>query len=136
MTFFTALVSAALVVAVLGEGFEAMVLPRRVTRRLRLTWLYYRGSWRLWREVARALSPGKRRQAFLSIYGPLSLLGLFGVWVLGLILGFAGLHWSLSTPLAGGDSFGDYLYFSGGTFFTLGYGDMTPSGPVGHVLAV
>jgi hypothetical protein len=31
---------------------------------------------------------------------------------------------------------GDYLYFSGVTFFTLGFGDLTPVGPLGKILAV
>ena len=34
------------------------------------------------------------------------------------------------------DSFATYLYWSGGTFFTLGYGDITPSTVFGRVLAV
>jgi hypothetical protein len=35
------------------DAFEAMVLPRRVTRRLRPTRLFYRVTWGLWSAVAR-----------------------------------------------------------------------------------
>ena len=79
------------------------------------------------------------REAFLSVFGPLSLLGLMITWVLGLIVGFALVHWSLGTSLHAPDAvptFGTYLYWSGGTFFTLGYGDITPLGMLGRTLAV
>ena len=55
---------------------------------------------------------------------------LFGTWAFGLVVGFALLHWSLHTPLtatAAGRSALSYGYFSGDTFFTLGYGDLTPT---------
>ncbi len=73
------------------------------------------------------------------MFGPLSLLGLLVSWVVGLIFGFALLHWSQGTPvhLPNEDhSFATYFYWSGGTFFTLGYGDITPSTVFGRVLAV
>ncbi len=83
---------------------------------------------------------GRRRGTFLSLYGPLSLLVLFSIWAVGLILGFALVQQSLDLPLGGavGDrlDFGDYAYFSGVTFFTLGYGDIVPSRPIGRALAV
>ena len=56
---------------------------------------------------------------------------------MGLIIGFALLHWSLGTALsASGAGFGDYLYFSGTTFFTLGYGDLVAAGRTGRALSV
>ena len=39
---------AALILLVLWEAFETIVLPRRVTRRVRLTRLFYRATWRPW----------------------------------------------------------------------------------------
>jgi hypothetical protein len=72
------------------------------------------------------------------LFGPLSLLTLFALWASGLILGFGLLQWSLGTGLNPGaeTGFGTYLYLSGVTFFTLGYGDLFPITPVGRVLAV
>ena len=62
------------------------------------------------------------------------------MWAAGLIIGFALLHWSLDTPLSftreANDSFVTYLYFSGTTFFTLGYGDLVPTGVGGRALDV
>jgi hypothetical protein len=134
-----ALASLAFILLVLLDGFETMVQPRRVTRPYRFTRFFYRNTWKLWRAVARHLAAGKRREAFLSLFGPLSLLGLFATWVLGLILGFGALHWSLSTELkdvTGRSELSTYLYLSGTTFFTLGYGDVTPTDTLGRALAV
>jgi hypothetical protein len=61
MTAAYALAGALLVLAVLVEAFEALVLPRRVTRRLRFARLYYRAGWRIWTTVADLLSTGHRR---------------------------------------------------------------------------
>src|SRR5713226_9332184 len=93
------LVGVALILLILVEGFEAMVWPRRVTRPYRINRLFYRTSWTLWRALAGRMPAGKRRETFLSIFGPLSMLTLFVIWVVGLIVGFGLLHWSLSTPL-------------------------------------
>jgi hypothetical protein len=86
--------------------------------------------------VGRYLGPGKRREYFLSVFGPLSLLGLFATWVLSLIAGFALLQWSLGTDLNAPDGLGTYLYLSGVTFFTLGYGEVVPLTAPGRVLIV
>jgi hypothetical protein len=128
-----------LVGLMLVDSFETTVLPRRVTHRYRFARLFYRSAWAFWRALAVRVPPGKWREAFLSPFGPLSMLGLLATWVLGLILGFALLHWSAGTPLHVPDgqvTFGTYLYWSGNTFFTLGYGDVTPVTPIGRTLAV
>jgi hypothetical protein len=135
-----AVLGVVLILGVLYEAFETMLLPRRVTRAYRLTKLFYLNTWRFWTAMAGLLGHARRRSKFLSLFGPLSLLLLFGFWALGLIVGFALLHWSLGTPLRGVDGgrpgFGLYAYFSGVTFFTLGYGDVTPDGALGRALAV
>jgi hypothetical protein len=122
------------------DAFEAVILPRRVKHAFRPARLFYRSGWRLWRAVAGRLPPGRRRHTFLSSFGPLSLLGLLAVWAAGLITGFALLHWSLDTattlPAGTEATFATYLYFSGTTFFTLGYGDIVPLGGAGRALSV
>ncbi len=66
-----------------------------------------------------------------------SLFVLVVLWAVGLIAGFALLHWSLGTALSVAEAGIDaYLYFSGTTFSTLGYGDMVPTGAAGRVLSV
>jgi hypothetical protein len=134
-----ALASLAWIVLVLIDAFETLVLPRRVNRPYRYARLFYVSMWRLWRLLAVRLPPGKRRENFLSFFGPLSILLLLSTWATGLILGFTFLHASLGTALHTPDDhvgFGTYLYLSGQTFFTLGFGEVTPTGPLGRFLAV
>jgi len=129
----------ALIALVLWDAFETVVLPRTVTRRLSLARVYFRGTWRLWTRLASAFRSDRRRERFLAIYGPVSLLGLLAVWAVSLIGGFGALHWSagsrLHTP-RGFAGFGDDAYMSGTTFFTLGLGDVHPVGGVARLLTV
>jgi len=130
----------ALIGVIFIDTFEAVILPRRVRHAYRLARLFYRTTWLLWTALAQLLPAGRWRFAFLSVFGPLSLFALMSVWAVGLILGFALLHWSLDTglsvPRATDDGFTTYLYFSGTTFFTLGYGDVVPTGGWGRALSV
>ncbi len=135
-----AILAAALIVVVFIDTFETMILPRRVRHSLRLASLFYSSTWYLWRAFAMRLPSGRWRQSFLSVFGPLSLLALVVVWAKALIVGFALLHWSLGTALSfaheADQSLTGYLYFSGTTFFTLGYGDLVPTGNFGQALSV
>jgi Ion channel len=136
----TTIIAVALIVIVFIDSFETMILPRRVRHSYRLARAYYFSAWFLWRTTARMLPAGRWRNSFLSIFGPLSLLGLVIIWAAGLIVGFALLHWSLDTALSFKDqtdrTMGAYLYFSGTTFFTLGYGDLVPTAGWGRALSV
>ena len=140
MPWFGVVAAIALLGIVFIDAFEAMILPRRVRHGYRFAALFYRTSWCIWRALARLLPAGRWRHGFLSIFGPLSLFALMIVWAVGLITGFALLHWSLETALAlpsgTEDGFTTYLYLSGTTFFTLGYGDVVPTGTWGRALAV
>ncbi|MDT5296088.1 MAG: hypothetical protein QOJ76_2968 [Acidobacteriota bacterium] len=133
-------VAGLLVIAVvLWDAFEAIVLPRRVTRRLRLTSAFYGLTWAPVAGVARRMPPGKKRDRYLGFYGPLSLLLLILVWALGLIFAFALLQWIAGSRLYAPEAvpgYGTYLYMSGVTFFTLGFGDVYPLDALGRVLAV
>lgn len=133
------LVSLGMIVGILVESFETIVVPRRVVHRFRYARLFYRVTWRIWRRLAGWLPTVKGREAMLSWFGPLSLLGLCLSWVIGLIFAFAVLQWSIHTALNPPQTlpnFGSYLYLSGVTFFTLGYADIYPVGPLGRTLAV
>jgi hypothetical protein len=139
MAIAAALSGTVLIVVVLWEAFETIVLPRRVTRRVRLTRLFYRCTWRPWRALAHAVASGRRLETLLSFFGPLSLLLLLSLWALGLITGFALLYWSCGvgprTPSADAGFFTG-LYLSGSTFFTLGLGDVIPHTSIARVMAV
>jgi hypothetical protein len=128
-----------LIVYMLIEAFETIVLPRRVTRRYRFTRLLYRTMWPLWRFVAARLINPKRRETFLSIYGPLSLIGLLLTWAGGIIVGFAAIQWAMGSSFAtlqGAINYGIDLYVSATTFFTLGLGDVYPVSALARALTV
>jgi hypothetical protein len=129
MLILSAVVGAALILIVLGDAFETIVLPRRVTRSISLARLFYRSTWVFWSTAVRSIFLKKRQEAFLSWYGPLSLLLLLILWATGLIIGFGLVHWASGSVIKspyGTVSFGTYLYLSGTTFFTLGLGDVVP----------
>jgi hypothetical protein len=127
-----------LIFVILWEAFESIVLPRRVTRKFRLTRFFYRGSWFPWAAIARRKRSDKAREAYLSFYGPLSLLFLFAVWALALVIGFSMIHWMIGQSLdgSGATSFGTDVYVSGTTFFTLGLGDVVPHSTAARALTV
>jgi hypothetical protein len=128
-----------LVGVVLWDAFETIVLPRRISRRVRLTRLFYRFTWRPCAALARRIRAGSRRETFLSFFAPLSLLLLLALWATALVTGFGLLQYAngsdvrLSSGLSG---FTTDLYLSGTTFFTLGLGDVVPLGTVARVLTV
>src|SRR5712692_1802941 len=128
-----------LLLTILWDAFETIILPRRVTRRVRLTRYFYRFTWIPWSAAARRIRAGNRREAFLSFYGPLSLLLLFAVWAIGLILSFALLHWAAGSVINapnGAATFATDLYMSGTTFFTLGLGDVIPRTRLARIITV
>jgi hypothetical protein len=132
-------VGCAVVGAILWDAFETLVLPRTPTRKVRLTRLYYRTTWRCWAGPARMLRSDRRREHFLAVYGPLSVIGLLTLWAAGLVVGFALLQWSERehlANLAGDPHFFDDLYLSATTLFSLGLGDTMPRGRGGRLLVV
>jgi Ion channel len=139
MRIFAAIFGIVVILLVAQDAFETIVLPRRVIRRIRLTRLYFRVTWTVWRFLARLMRPGARRESYLSYFGPLSLLGLFAFWAVLFVFGFGLLLWGLALPLNAPEkmiSFLTYLYLSGTTFFTLGLGDVTPVPGVVRLLVV
>jgi len=124
---------------VLWDAFEAIILPRRVTRRFRLTRFYYLLTWRSWKFYARQISSRKTRESFLGYYGPISLLFLIGVWAIGLVIAFGMMQYGAGSAvnLTGTTSgLNTDLYLSGTTFFTLGLGDVVPRSGVARFLVV
>jgi hypothetical protein len=139
MVWLIGLIGLACIAVALWDVFETIVLPRRVTRRVRLTRLFYRSAWQPWRAIARAIQNKRRRETFLGVFGPLSLLVLLTVWAATVVFGFAFLHFALGSNIghsAEHSGFFTDLYFSGTTFFTLGLGDIAPLGPGARAITV
>jgi len=139
MSILAIIVAIILILAILRDSFESVILPRRVSRRFTLSHLVYRTTWILCSSVARKMRQGNRREVYLSYFGPLSLICLLVLWAAVLILAFALLQWGLSSSLQSPEkdvTFGTYLYMSGTTFVTLGFGDVVPLLGLGRFLAV
>src|SRR5271154_2104003 len=129
----------AIFLIVLWDAFEAIILPRRVTRKFRLTRLFFRSTWKLWRLMTSLVSSRKSREAFLGFYGPLSLLVLVGVWATGLVFGFGLMQYGAGSAvvISGSEpSFLTDMYLSGTTFFTLGLGYVLPRSGLARFLVV
>lgn len=128
------------VAVVLWDAFETVLLPRRVTRRLRLSTLFQKSLWQLWSRVGRRIRNDVRRESYLGTYALLALLTLIAVWAASLIVGFALVHAGAGTRLSpapgAGGGFTQALYLSGSTFFTLGIGDAIPLTGWGRFLTV
>ncbi len=139
MKLVTIITGITLIIVVLWEGFETIILPRRVTRRFRLTRFFYRNSWHPWVKIVNALIPPRQRENWLSYFGPLSLLVLLSVWAVVLISGFALIHWALGSAVLTMDGTAGFItdfYLSGSTFFTLGLGDVLPHSSLTRLLVV
>ena len=139
MKFAVVMIGIIFILVVLWDAFETVVLPRRVTRRLRLVRLFYRLTWPLWAAAVRTVSSRKKQENYLSYYGPISLPLLLGIWAAALIAGFALLYWAPGNAIQSQDGhtgFTACLYFSGTTFFTLGLGDITPDTALARLLVV
>src|SRR5260370_12297052 len=133
------LLAVPLILVILWDAFETIVLSRRVSRKFRLTRLFYRLLWKPWQSAARLFPAGNPRENVLMVFGPLSLILLLATWAVGLILAFALLHWGLGSKMATADDSRGFLvdlYMSGTTFVTLGLGDVTPRNTLARSLTV
>lgn len=135
MTVLAAIAGLLLLAAVLQDAFEVMLLPRRVQRRFRFMRLYFRAAWSGWSAIAARFPAGARREGFLSVFGALSMVLLFGLWAAVLITGFGLIEWALQ-PAGHASPAWEQIYMSGVTFFTLGYGDVVPKSAAARLVAV
>src|SRR5262249_45634678 len=126
------LAGAALAAVTLWDAFETILVPRRIGRRVRFTRYFYIVTWRALRLLAGGLRRPSRRGSLLGFSGPISLILLLVCWAAGLIVAFAlpqaVAHPAGVTPV----HFRTMLYMSGETFFTLGFGDITPATATGR----
>jgi hypothetical protein len=111
----------AFIVAIVADASQTIIVARHAQRIPGLTRLFYRVSWVLFAAVVGRIASEKRRESYLGVFGPVSLLVLLVCWALTLIVAFAMIQWSVDLQLdAARSSFANDIYFSAATFFTLG----------------
>jgi hypothetical protein len=125
------------VLLVLLDAFETVVLPRTVKRNGRLSNLFWDLAGEMFSHIGN-IPHVRRRQALLVGWAPVILLILIIFWAVFMILGWSLIHFGIGTRMGATvpSGFTTDLYFSGATFFTLGYGDVVPMGGIGRTLAV
>ena len=124
---------------VVWDAFEAIILPRRVTRKFRFTRLFYRSTWQVWKLLLAVVKQPKRRETLLGFYGPISLLVLVAIWAVGLVFSFGLMQFGAGSAIlanSGTTGFSSDMYLSGTTFFTLGLGDVLPRSGLARFLVV
>src|SRR5215467_3141551 len=88
-----------ILITVVWDAFEVIILPRRVTRRFRLSRFFYKNFWRIWRSLAALIPVKKARESAFGIFGPISLLILVAVWAVGLVFAFALMQYGSGSAL-------------------------------------
>jgi hypothetical protein len=125
----------ALVLVSASDAVSTLVTTRRRRGRHWPTQVFYRQTWRAWVALARRAQP-LLREGFLAVYGPLSLLGLLVTWVVLLVAGWGAVWWGLRSAVTGVDGYLDAVYFAGAGFFTVGFGDLVPTGGLARLLVL
>jgi hypothetical protein len=125
--------------AVLWDSFATVVLPRTVSPMRRPSGWFNRSSWWLWAAIGRRITETRLQLSFLSVYGPLSVIGLLVLWAGLMMVAFAMIYQGLGAHFnapSGPLGFGSLLYMSGSTFLTLGLGDVTSPEPLGRFFMI
>jgi len=138
MPLIALLLGAILVLSTLIDAFEVVLLPRPVRRQVRLNRYFFKCTWDVWARCAGLWPTGSRREDFIGVYGPLSMVMLFALWGASLIVGFGLVQWALQrlVPNAGANALLDLIIISGDAFFTLGYGDNVPQHWLARLLVI
>jgi hypothetical protein len=126
MHSFAIVVGVILVVAVLADLVNTLVATQTNRRRYWLTMQLYSRSWRVVRAISARIRDEGRREGFLGVFAPVSVLLLLAVWVLQQVVGFALIWWGVG-GISGATNFADSLYYSGVVYFTLGFGEVVPT---------
>ncbi len=135
MNLLAIIVGALLVVSVTADLVNTLVTTTTWTGRFWLTNVLYRRTWRILRSVAGILPTDALREALLGFFAPVSALLLLVAWVAQQIVGFGLIWWGVG-GVEGADSLFDSMYYSGVVYFTLGFGELVPTGAVPRIGAL
>jgi hypothetical protein len=128
-------VGAVVVLVFINDLFQTVVLPRPSSNYLRPSVLFTGLAWRAWRGLARR-SPGtQNREMMLGSFGPFMVIGMLGLTVAGLIVGYGLILHALRSQITPQpDGLASAVYFSAVSLLTLGFGDLVPTGGAARIL--
>jgi hypothetical protein len=113
------------------DVFRTLVMPRAARGRIRLSRILFLVMWRPWRWVGVRRTTVQTRERVLAAAAPFLFFVQLVGWVSLALLGYALVLWSpgfVHGMGPGEGSFGDALYSSGTSLFTLGFGGGVPTG--------
>ena len=118
------------------DVFQTIVVPRPTPGWFRLGRYVIRASWR----VARGFTgskPDETRDRLLGLFAPAAAVTLLVVWLVGLVLGFGLVLYTIRDQLQPpSQDFGTVLYFAASSVLTLGFGDVVASGTLARIVIV
>jgi len=132
----TVIVGVAIVLVAMLDLVNTLVSTSTSHARWWPSWVVGRSTFVTLRALARRLpEESHARERMLAAFGPLLVIELLLMWCLLQVTGFALIWWGLGdVPSIGG--FGDAWYFSGVTYFTVGFGEIVPTSIVPRIGAI
>lgn len=126
-----------LILITLRDVFQAVIVPRAVSRRLRISAGLTRILWALWPRLAWRIADDGAREDFLATFAPFAMVCFLAAWVATLIVGYGLLFFSIRGELQPQPiNLGKSLYFAGTSLLTIGFGDITGRTGFARVLSV
>jgi Ion channel len=113
------------------DVFRTLVMPRAARGRFRLSRFLFQPVWRPWRWIGVRRKTTAARERVLAAAAPFFFFVLLVGWVFLALLSYALILWSPAFAHgagSGGSSFGDAMYSSGTSLFTLGFGGRVATG--------
>ncbi|MGH2596384.1 MAG: potassium channel family protein [Actinomycetota bacterium] len=107
------------------DVFRTLVMPRAARGRFRLSRFLFTPMWRPWRWIGVRRKTVQARERVLAAAAPFFFFVLLVGWVFLALLGYSLILWSpafVHGMGSGHGSFGDAIYSSGTSLFTLGFG--------------
>lgn len=133
-----ALAGVFLIVVALRDVFQAVVVPRAMNRRLRVSAVATSALWKLWPALAyRFYRKEDAREDFFAVFAPFSMIALLVTWVAMLIVGYGLLFYSIRLHLRPQPiTFGTAVYYAGSSLLTIGYGDIVARTGLGRLVSL
>ncbi len=133
------------VVSVLADMINTLVTTQTSSWKWWLSRRLAAITWKFVRAVSCRMKEGPLKAGFQASLAPVLVLMMLAVWVLQQIVGFGLIWWGIGGVTEAGSVAGesgslagiaDSIYYSGVVFFTVGFGEVVPSGDLARLGAL